>query len=153
MATMFKGFFQLGFVARDLEGATAMLSRRYGVERFRRRRATEWMESAHAWIGDVMIEVIAIGTGAPALYGDCLADDPAARRLHHHGFRVADADAWAAIERRVAEDGLATPMKGTVMDGQLNYMYVDTRADLGIYSEFIHLTGAATTLYDDVPRN
>ena len=39
------------------------------------------------------------------------------------------------------------------MDGQLNYLNVDTRAATGVYSEYVYLTGAATSLYDDVPRN
>ena len=38
MFTMFNGFHQFGFVARDLGHATAMLGERYGVTQFRRKR-------------------------------------------------------------------------------------------------------------------
>lgn len=153
MTTLFDGFYQMGFVARDLDRATEALARTQGVTRFRRKTASPWMETAHAWIGSVMIELIMIKPGAPEIYEDYVPDDPAAIRLHHHGFRVADATAWDAINRRVTDAGLATPMQGAVMDGQLNYLYVDTRAAIGVYSEYVYLTGAATSLYDNVPRN
>lgn len=152
MTTLLCGFYQMGFVARDLDHALMTLGNRYGVARFRRKRSSEWLESAHAWLGNTMIEVLAVGSGAPSLYDDHIPVDPAAVRLHHHGYRAANADAWAAINRQVVAAGLAAPMRGAVMDGQLNYMYVDTRADLGIYSEYVYLTGAATGIYDDVPR-
>jgi hypothetical protein len=94
-----------------------------------------------------------IGGGAPDVYAGYTPEDASAIRLHHHGYRVADEAGWAAIERHVADAGLDTPVKGTTMDGDLRYMYVDTRTSLGIYSEFVLLTGSALSLYDDVPRN
>lgn len=153
MTGLFDGFYQMGFVARDLDRATEALGRIHGVTRFRRKQSSPWMDAAHAWIGATMIELIQIKPGAPDIYEAYVPDDPAAVRLHHHGFRVPDAAAWQEINRRVEQAGLATPMKGAVMDGQLNYLYVDTRAQIGIYSEYIYLTGAATAMYDDVPRN
>jgi len=153
MTTLFDGFYQMGFVARDLDRAIEALGRSHGVTRFRRRMASETMESAHAWIGATMIELIALRPGAPDIYAAYVPDDPAAIRLHHHGFRVADAAAWEEVNRRIAEAGFATPMKGAAMEGQLHYLYADTRAATGIYSEYVYLTGKATTLYDDVPCN
>lgn len=153
MTTLFDGFYQMGFVARDLDRATQALARSHGISRFRRKRTSDVMDSAHAWIGATMIELIAIRPGAPELYFPYLPDDPDAVRLHHYGFRVADSTAWDAVNHRVAAAGYATPLKGAAMDGQLNYLYVDTRAATGIYSEFVYLTGIATSLYDDVPYN
>ncbi|SCW60017.1 Glyoxalase/Bleomycin resistance protein/Dioxygenase superfamily protein [Sphingobium faniae] len=153
MTTLFDGFYQMGFVARDLDRATQALGESHGIHRFRRKQASAAMESAHAWIGSMMIELIAVRPGAPDIYEAYIPDDPAAVRLHHHGFRVADGAAWDAINRRVAQAGYATPMKGAVMDGQLNYLYVDTRPVTGIYNEYVYLTGAATSIYDDVPHN
>jgi hypothetical protein len=146
-------FYQMGFVARDLDRATEAMGRRFGVTRFRRKRSSDWMETAHAWTADAMIELMVLGEGAPALYSGYLPDAMSAVRLHHHGYRVADEAGWAAIERRVADAGLDAPMKGAVMNGDLHFMYVDTRAELGIYSEFVMLRGSASGLYDDVPRN
>lgn len=152
MATLFDGFFQLGFVARDIDGATSAIAERFGVRQFRRKR-TDWMESAHAWIGATMIEVIRVEPGVKQLYDNHIPDDPEAVRLHHHGYRVTDAAAWTSIEQAVETARWDVPMKGAVMDGHLRYMYVDTCADLGIYSEFILLSGPALDIYDDVPRN
>jgi hypothetical protein len=153
MTSLFEGFYQLGFVARDLDAAIRHLGERYGVTRWRRKESSASMASAHAWCGAVMLELIAVGPGAPAIYDDYIPRDAVAARLHHHGYRVEDAARWADINRRMDASGLATDMRGAVMDGDLNYLYADTRADLGIYSEFVFLTGSALGLYDDVPRN
>ena len=145
-------FYQFGFVTRDLDAATARLGARYGIASFRRKQANPWMETAHAYVGPSMIEIIAVGTEAPSLYRDDLPDDGIAR-LHHLGYRIADPAGWAALEEALAASGLATPMKGAVMDGHLRYAYVDTRADLGVYTEYVCLTGPAERIYDDVPRH
>jgi hypothetical protein len=109
------------------------------------------MRTAHAYAGQSMIEIIAVGEEAPALYRDHLPGDGIAR-LHHLGYRIADPAGWEALEQAISASGLAAPMKGAVMDGHLRYAYVDTRADLGIYTEYVCLTGPAERIYDDVPR-
>lgn len=153
MATLFDNFYQMGFIARDLDAATAMMGRTHGVTRWRRKRSSPTMQAAHAWAGNVMLELIQLDPGAPAIYDGYVPEDPAAVRLHHHGFRIPDENAWAQVNRAVQEAGLATPMQGSVMDGQLNYLYADTLALTGIYSEYVFLKGAALSLYDDVPHN
>ena len=152
MFTMFNGFHQFGFVARDLGYATAMLGERYGVTTFRRKRLSEWMEGAHVWVGNTMLELIVVGSGAPPIYSDYIPDDPRAVRLHHHGFSIRSAEAWEEVNRRVADSGLPVPMKGSAMDGQMHYMYVDTRADLGVYSEYVYASGDALQYYEEIPR-
>lgn len=150
---LFSGFFQMGYVCRDMDRALAQFASRHGVGQFRRKPPAGILESAHAWVGDVMIEIIRPLDDAPPLYDHCIPDDPDAVCLHHHGFRAPNADAWQDVNRCVEAAGYATPLKGAVMDGQLNYLYADTRAAIGVYSEFIYLTGAAAHIYDDVPRN
>lgn len=151
--TRFEGFYQLGFVARDLDRAMAMLSMRYGVTRFREKRADPQMETAHAYAGAMMLEIIAIPQDGLELYRGYIPDKAEAIRLHHHGFRVAEPDRWEEIAAAIEASGQATAMKGAVMDGHLRYLYADTRADLGIYSEYVCLTGPALGIYDDVPHN
>lgn len=145
-------FYQFGYVTRDLDAATKLLGERYGVSRFRHRQANEWMTTAHAYAGPSMLEIIAVTAAAPRLYTDYLTDDAVAR-LHHLGHRIADEAEWEKFETALAASGLAAPMKGAVMDGHLRYAYVDTRADLGIYTEYVCLTGPASTMYDDIPHN
>lgn len=153
MTTLFDGFYQMGYVARDIGRAIEIFARVHGVRNFRRKSAAPWMDAAHAWVGGTMIELIQPKSGAPQVYDGYVPEKPGAIRLHHHGFRVADAAAWDVIRRRVAEAGLTTPMHGTAMQGQLHYLYADTRALTGIYSEYVYLTGAALAIYDDVPHN
>ena len=150
---LLKGFFQMGFIALDLDAATQRLGERYGIREWRRKRSVDWMDPAHAWAGDVMIELIVLEDGAPPLYDGFEPATPSDVRLHHHGYLVEDAAQWAGLQQMVEQAGLDVPMGGALMDGHLNYMYVDTRPDLGIYTEFIYETGPARNRYDDVPRN
>jgi hypothetical protein len=153
MATLFDGFYQMGFVVADIAAAMETLGRVHGVTRFRHRAGAAWMDAAHAWVGSTMIELIELREGAPAIYTAEPPPAAGAMRLHHHGYRVQDEAAWHAICARIDAAGLATPMRGAVMNGALNYLYADTRALTGIYSEFVFLTGEALAIYDDVPRN
>lgn len=147
------GFYQFGYVTRDLDAATALLRDRYGVACYRRARPSDWMETAHAWTGTSMIEVIAPGEGAPALYLDYLPSEAGTVRLHHLGRRIDSVEDWAVLEDAIRASGLDMPFGGAAMGGDLRFAYVDTRADLGIYSEYVCLTGAAAALYDDIPHN
>jgi hypothetical protein len=151
--TLFDGFYQLGFVARGLDAAMAALGRRFGVSRFRQRQTNETMRTAHCYAGDVMIEMIAVTAGGPALYLDHQPEREDAIRLHHHGFLVRDVARWEEVVAAIDGRGLPTPLRGSVMDGHLRYLYADTRNDIGIYSEYVCLTGPALAIYDDVPRN
>ena len=152
---MFTGttFYQMGFIATDLDRATERLARDHGIHRFRRKQTSPAMQAAHAWVGDVMVELIQVTAEANAVFQSNAPAAPEAIRLHHHGYRVADLDGWQALDRKIAEAGLSCPMMGSAMNDQLHFRYVDTRATLGIDSEYICLTGEALSMYDDVPRN
>lgn len=145
-------FYQFGFIAGDLDFATHRLGERYGIRHFRRKRANDWMESAHAYVGETMIEIISTGPDAPGIYTDHLPEGGAVR-LHHLGYRVPDVSAWEQLESVILSTGIAAPMKGTAMNGHLRFAYLDTLSDLGLYTEYVCLTGPAERIYDDVPRN
>ena len=153
MVSLFDNFYQMGFVARDLEKATAAMARFHGVSKWRITNLSSTMEAAHAWIGSTMLELIRVLPGAPGIYDAYVPEDPAAVRLHHHGYRVNDEGDWKAINHLVEKAGFATPLKGCLMDGQFRYLYADTRALTGIYSEYTFREGAATAMYDGVPHN
>lgn len=146
-------FYQFGYLASDIEAAAVSLRERFGISKARRKRSAAWMETLHAWTGDTMVEVIVCSEGAPSLYTSCTLPSQGDLLLHHLGRRIMDAAAWASMERAVAAHGIATEMVGSVLDGQLRYAYVDTRAMLGLYTEYVMLTGAALGMYDDVPQN
>jgi hypothetical protein len=146
-------FYQFGFVTGDLDRALVLLRDRYGVHRVRRRRRGPALETAHAWTGATMIEVLAVTRAAPPLYSEYLPDDLGALRLHHLGRWIQTASAWRLLENAVQDAGLPVVHHGTTMDGSLHFMYIDTRSDLGIYSEYVWLEDGARSVYDDVPQN
>lgn len=145
-------FYQFGYVTPDIETAIVRLGERFGVTEYRRKRANDWMQSAHAWAGETMIEILELGEGAPALYTDWLPPEGCAARLHHLGYRV-HPDQWTDLLATIDHLGIGTDMIGTVMDGHLRYAYADTRDDLGVYTEFVGLSGPCLKIYDDVPHN
>ena len=147
------GFYQFGYVTRDLDAAVETLRNRFGITRYRRKRNAPWMEAIHAWTGDTQIEVLQLGEGAPPMYTDYIPAEAGALNLQHLGRRIDTAEQWDALMRAIEEGGYETPLNAEAMDGHLRAVYVDTRALLGIYSEYVLLTGPALNLYDDVPRN
>ncbi|MBV9840416.1 MAG: VOC family protein [Sphingomonadaceae bacterium] len=151
-APMFNGLYQMGFVTSDLDAAQERLGKRFGIKQFRVKRDAARMSTAHAYAGDMMVEIIQPGPEASPVYHDDVPTDGAVR-LHHLGHLVPDLETWKEIETIVEREGWATPIKGTVMDGNLHFLYVDSRADLGYYQEYVYLTGPALRLYDDVPAN
>jgi len=149
---MFNGIYQMGFVTDDLDAAQARLGKRFGITQFRVKRDPQRLSTAHAYAGDIMVEIIQPGPDAPAVYHEDVPTGGAVR-LHHLGHMVPDMETWKEIENIVAREGWDTPLKGSVMDGNLHFLYVDARADLGYYQEYVFLSGPALRLYDDVPAN
>lgn len=151
-APMFNGQYQLGFVTDDLDAAMARLGRRYDISSYRVKRDPQRMSTAHAYAGDMMIEVIQPGPDANPVYHENVPTGGTVR-LHHLGYRVPDVAMWDQLIAQIDREGWATPVRGAVMDGHLRFVYVDTLADLGIYQEYVCLTGEAVHYYDDVPAN
>lgn len=147
------GFYQFGYVTKDLDAAVETLRERFGIENYRRKQNAPYMEAVHAWTGDTMIEVLQVTDEAPALYTEMIPDTPGELQLHHLGRRLADDAEWERTKQAIDRLGLDVPMWIDVMDGDLQGAYIDTRKDLGIYSEYVLIKGSASGIYDDVPRN
>lgn len=147
------GFYQFGFVTRDLDAAAETLRTRFGITRYRRKPSGPGMEAIHAWTGDTQIEVLQLGEGAPPMYLDYVPERPGELRLQHLGRRVDTLEQWDALRAAINAYGYATPLDAEIMDGHLRAIYVDTRDLLGIYSEYVFFSGPALGMYDDVPRN
>ncbi|TWC97608.1 MULTISPECIES: hypothetical protein [unclassified Sphingobium] len=147
------GLYQLGFTTHDIDCAKQVLGERYGLTRWRDRSNGLKMTTAHAYAGESMIEIIQPGPEGHIIYLEHMPLGDGVIRLHHLGRRIADQAAWDGLQRGIETSGLDVPMGGVVMNGDLHYAYVDTRADLGIFSEYVWCRGAAKSLYDDVPQN
>ncbi|MEO5597067.1 MAG: hypothetical protein ABIQ66_00465 [Novosphingobium sp.] len=147
------GFYQFGYVTRNLDAALVTLRDTFGITRVRRKHSSPTMESLHAWVGTTMIEVLQLSEGAPQMYFDYLPETVGELRLQHLGYRVATLADWDELNAAAARLGLAVPLYADMMEGQLKACYFDTRALLGHYTEFVYLAGAMAGMYDDVPQN
>ena len=154
---LFARMFQLGYVARDLDRALAAFSARYGETAFEimdfrdlppdQKPPTQRI--ALCYIDDMMLEIIEPDPARNTIYDDALSDDLAAIRLHHFGYLIDD---YPATLRRLESLGYATPMHGSY-GGALDYIYADTRADLGHFTEFIRLGEEGVARYTSLPRH
>jgi catechol 2,3-dioxygenase-like lactoylglutathione lyase family enzyme len=151
-APLFDGQYHLAFVTADIEAAQECLAAQFGIREYRVRHNPQAIWSAHAFAGDMMIEIVQPGPDAPPVFHQ---DRPGggAVRLHHIGYRVRDAQRFSEIEAIVEREGWETPLRSSSMDGHLRVIFIDARATLGFFQEYVLLTGPALRLYDDVPFN
>jgi hypothetical protein len=151
-------YFHNGYIVRDMDAAIARLGGSGGLSSFlmmdvARGRSTEespMRRLALAGIGDHIYELIEADPTAPSIYRDLVpADDSIV--FHHTGFYIDTDQDWAALERQVeAMGGCASA--GT-MPGLLRFIYVDRRADLGHFIEYVQVEEQGRALFASVPQN
>lgn len=156
MKNFFSGFFQLGYVARDLDAAIARYRERFGEVEFLvnepqpiNGKAAPTKRIGLTWIDDVMIELIEPDPAQQTIYDDAVPADPGAITLHHFGYLIDDHD---AMLQRCRDMGYEIPMEGR-MPGALGYIYADSRAELGHFVEFITLEEGGRQFFGAVPRH
>jgi hypothetical protein len=157
---LFSGFFQIGYVTRDLDAGMRRLGATHGIERFRIKRDVHGMpgmpemllHQAHVYIGAVQIELIQPAGGDDRLYRAFCATDSSAIRHHHFGMWIDDPAEYGCLRAALEEQNIpivfeaSTPNVGGAI-------YADTSEKLGHYLEYIHLTPEAKRgYYADVPR-
>lgn len=152
--------FQLGYVTDDLESAMARF-RDQGIERFRVNQvgAAAGLTSpygahiAMAWAGDIMMELIE-PQGRPApVYVDDLPPPGSYRCVFNHiGLAVPDQTAWDALKIELQRRNLPITWHGSAPE-RFDVAYVDTRALLGHYCEFIRVCPVLAEMFASVPRN
>ncbi len=157
---LLSGFFQIGYVTRVLDAAVRQLGAIHGIERFRIKRDVASMpgmpkmllHQAHAFIGAVQIEIIQPAGGDDKLYRDFCAADNSAIRHHHFGMWVDDAVEYSGLRAALEEQNIPIVFEASIpnIGGAI---YADTRATLGHYLEYVHLTSEAKRgYYADVPQ-
>ena len=150
-------FFQTAYVVADIEAAMAQFGDLYGVDRFQLNREVTIQTGAGAalchfalvQIGEAQLELIQPAGGRDEIYRDALADRAAA--LHHLGCLIRDAAAWERLRERLETEGAFIPVDGD-FGGLMAYLYVDRRATLGHYLEYMFQTEAGRELFSAVPR-
>jgi hypothetical protein len=148
---MFRGFFQLGYVARDLDAAIDAFRHRVQPASFQITNAVEpyihIKRIALTWIDLTMIELIEPNADVPSIYIDSLPVRQEDIRLHHLGFLTND---YADTLQRLTADGYALPMSmsyGEVLD----CCYADAREQLGHYLEYIRLGEEGRKWFSAIP--
>lgn len=98
-----------------------------------------------------MFELFSPAGGADAVYRDFVVPgQPDAVRLHHVAHMIETQSDWDKVIASIDASGLATPLRGLYLD-QAQFIYVDTRALIGHYTEFVYLTEAGRGMFDNVP--
>jgi hypothetical protein len=154
---LYGGFFQLGYVARDLDQALAAYQEKFGKTEFLIFAPPDLPDGskaptcriALAYIGELMIEIIEVRPENPAIYAHALPTDPKAIVLHHLGFLVPSHEVMLSY----LEAGKYDVKWAGSAPGMLDYIYIDSRLETGHYLEFIHLHAGGEAFFASVPRN
>lgn len=142
---MLTGFFQNGYVVRNIDDAMAGLEQRHGPLAFTvlepqvAAQTPEGFGLVHvkvalAWIGGLQIELIEPVAGYVRHYADVL-DGGDAIRHHHIGLRVED---WEATRDALHREGAPIVYEGEF--GNVKFVYIDARATLGHHIEYLWAT-------------
>ena len=149
--TLFNRFFQVGYVTRDGDAAMAQFSTRFGPSEFQIIHGSA--EHPHTkrigltYIGETMIEIIEVNDAVSSIYRDYLPASGGDIRFHHLGHLTDD---YQATLRRLEHEGYDVPMKITYGE-VLDCCYVDTRAQLGHYLEYVRLGEEGRKWFSSVP--
>jgi methylmalonyl-CoA/ethylmalonyl-CoA epimerase len=130
---MFKTVDHIGFAVRDIEEAVALYSHQYDVTEWDRIEMPErHMAAAAAWVGDVLIELIA-PTSDEASFAKYLRERGPG--MHHIAYRVDDiVAALAEVKARGAQLIDETPRPG--LHNTLA-AFVHPKSNLGVLVELV----------------
>lgn len=145
--------FQIAYVTNDIDQAADLFRDRYGTGdfQFMRELPGGQIQIALAFAGDMMIELIQPINDTLGVYANWIAGERGfAVRHHHFGLLVNSKDELAAIRAAHAERGLTVVMEGE-MPGMLDFLYVDTTAELGHYLEYVLLDAGGRAMFASIP--
>jgi catechol 2,3-dioxygenase-like lactoylglutathione lyase family enzyme len=136
-------FYQLGYVARDIDAAVAHLQARMGARltdlthdvRGADGEPTPLQNLAHMVVPGAELEIIQPRDDMPSIYHETLPLQGDFVRLHHLGFLVDNEEAWQ--QAFSALDVMQTPVALMFDTPQVRCAYLDTRSQVGHYSELV----------------
>lgn len=146
--------FQHAYVVRDLDAAIETFGRYYGVTQFTTvpmppMEGGAAMRIGLAWSAGQMIELIEAEGPGFEIYTDWIDGGPDIR-LHHFGYLIENDAQWAALERRLAEEGKPHVFSGDA--GFVKFIYVYA-TELGHYLEFVYPNAEGKAFFESVPAN
>jgi Glyoxalase/Bleomycin resistance protein/Dioxygenase superfamily len=165
LPNLYAGAFQLAYVTTDLEQAIATYREHYGVTSFVSIQSSlevstpegvksAQLDMAFGYIGEIQIELIQPIEGNLTLYADELPDGPAfALRFHHVGCRLRERAQWDAFRAGLDPGKHRIAFESMAPAPQSRFLYLDERARLGHYLEYMWLDAQASEFFDAIPRN
>ena len=150
---------QLAWVTDDIDATERLLSEQFGVPAWTRLEDVRFGEDettlrgqpvsftlhvSLAYAGDLQLELIQPVAGQ-TVHAEFLAEHGPG--LHHLCFEVADLDAACA---RAEAAGVPVLMRGSMMDGEIEFAYVDGSASGVPYVELARIGPLMREFYDGV---
>jgi catechol 2,3-dioxygenase-like lactoylglutathione lyase family enzyme len=147
--------FQIAYATTDMDRAVALFGERFGVKEFSRLEgalpAGGQIRMEIGWAGGVMYELLwAEGPGSE-VFRRGLPDAGFAITPHHLGYYVPTAEAWAAVQREVAEAGFPV-LNTTDVPGFLKAIIVEAPS-FGQLLEYIFPEPGGVQFFEAAPSN
>lgn len=138
--------YQNAYVCDDIEAAIAQFQKRAGVGQIPVHDIDQTIDTpagpkrvssrlAFIWIGDLQYELIQVVADETGIYANCQANG-GPMRFHHICMRVDD---WDSFRAKVDQQDLPLVMERP-HDPHLKFLYLDARAVLGHYLEYVWTT-------------
>ncbi|MFC4595655.1 hypothetical protein ACFO3E_15935 [Sphingobium tyrosinilyticum] len=96
------------------------------------------------------MELVEASASAASIYSDALKEEELLQ-FHHVGYYIDGADNWRALETWVERHG--GPASAGDIPGVLRYLYLDRRADLGHFLEYVQLEEGGLKLFGALPSS
>jgi hypothetical protein len=156
----FADLYQMAYVTTDLDRAMEVFRTRHGIPAFKDLGAvslarddggTAHIRFAICFVGPVQLEIIEPRGGDDALYRHVLPAAGFGLSFHHIACKVASEAALDTLKGDLQRDGHTIAMSGGV-PGAARFFYVDARATLGHYIEYLFLSPDRLAFHQTLPR-
>ncbi len=158
MLPLVRGFYETAYVTRNMDAALATVADRDGLSDFyvfappaTRGAVSHLNKVAKTFVGERMIEILEPNPQIESIFIDFLPAANGDLKLHHLGHIVADDAHWDAILDQAAASKIEIAYQGFIPD-MIRVVYLDTRAALGHYSEYIQNYAGGRALLERIPR-
>jgi hypothetical protein len=153
---------QIGYATTDCKEAVKRYGERYGVANFLLLPDTQsiiapdrtaTINVAMAFVNGTMIELIEPAGGADTIYREVLPTNGFAVRHHHLGYAMFSEAEWEAKQEEIERQKISVVLSGEA-PGVIRYQYIDLRADIGHYVEYLYYLGqGGQELLKAIPHN
>lgn len=160
-AVLYGPVFQTAYIVADMSAAIDTLSRRFGIAQFLRTPGAVTLtpgdaepmqvELGLAFVGATMIELIRPAGGADAVYRSHVPLSAGALRFHHLAFRLWNERQWTDMLVDARDQGYRVVMSGE--QNNTRFLYLDTREELGHYTEYLFYIDPPRTSLPRIPQN